>query len=93
MCRERFTFMGQNTLHPLQVLKTSLCSNRSAIGLKNVERAALQQRLSPLQNTSKIKKHRQQHIKEKKNYRYIIKTKKKKKKEKEKPGIVGEKKA
>lgn len=91
MCRERFTFMGQNTLHPLQVLKTSLCSNRSAIGLKNVERAALQQRLSPLQNTSKIKKHRQQHIKEKKNYRYIIKTKKKK--EKEKPGIVGEKKA
>lgn len=81
MCRERFTFTGQNTLHPLQVLKTCFCSNRSTIGLKNAERAALQQQLSPLQNTSKIKKHRQQHIKEKRKYRYIIKTKKKKKRE------------
>lgn len=36
-CRERFTFMGQNTLHPFQVLKMCFCSNRSQFTLSVLE--------------------------------------------------------
>lgn len=37
MCRERFTFMGQSTLHPFQVLKMCFCSNRSQFMLLVLE--------------------------------------------------------
>lgn len=78
MCREWFTFMGQNTLHPFQVLKMCFCSNRSHFTLsvlKTSKKLLHKQCLFPLQNTAKIAKHRQHHIKEKRNYRYIKKKK------------------
>lgn len=77
-CRERFTFMGQNTLHPFQVLKMCFCSNRSQFTLSVLEtfkELLYKYCLFLLQNTSKITKHRQQNIKKKSNYRYIKKKK------------------
>lgn len=72
MCRERFTFMGQSTLHPFQVLKMCFCSNRSQFMLLVLE--TFKELLCKhffyfhFKIPQKITKHRQQYIKEKRNY-------------------------
>ena len=76
MCREWCTFMGQITVYPLRVLKMCFCSNRSQFhcwSLKHWKNCPANNVYLHFKIAQKITKHRHQHIKEKRNNRYIFK--------------------